>query len=114
MAEYSWIELVRMPEHRDRHFGAKVQCFNAGCEKVRCENFDIIGNLDADITFGKDYFEFLLAKFSADAETWRGRNPVCGRDDLVRFSIYGDGTRFWCMSVLPTRKFRRDWWLRAR
>src|SRR5258708_20095183 len=68
MAEYSWIELVRMPERRDRHFGAKVQCFNAAWEKVRCDNFDIIGSLDADITFAKDYFDFLLAKFSADAE----------------------------------------------
>jgi glycosyltransferase involved in cell wall biosynthesis len=68
MTEYSWIELVRMPERRDRHFGAKVQCFNAAWAKVRCDNFDIIGNLDADITFGKDYFDFLLAKFSADAE----------------------------------------------
>jgi glycosyltransferase involved in cell wall biosynthesis len=68
MTEYSWIELVRMPERRDRHFGAKVQCFNAAWAKVHCDNFDIIGNLDADITFGKDYFDFLLAKFSADAE----------------------------------------------
>ena len=68
MAEYPWIDLIRMPEHRDRHFGAKVQCFNAALEKVRCDNFDIIGNLDADITFGKDYFDFLLSKFSADAE----------------------------------------------
>jgi biofilm PGA synthesis N-glycosyltransferase PgaC len=65
MAEHSWIELVRMPEHRDRHFGAKVQCFNAGLDKLRDENFDIIGNLDADITMGEDYFQFLLTKFAA-------------------------------------------------
>ena len=25
-----WIELIRMPEHRDRSFAAKVHCFNAG------------------------------------------------------------------------------------
>jgi biofilm PGA synthesis N-glycosyltransferase PgaC len=68
LADYPWIELVRMPERRDRHFAAKVQCFNAGCEKVRYEDFDIIGNLDADITFGKDHFEFLLAKFAADSK----------------------------------------------
>src|SRR3974390_262376 len=30
-----WIEFVRMPEHRDRHFAAKVQCFNTGYEKAR-------------------------------------------------------------------------------
>jgi poly-beta-1,6-N-acetyl-D-glucosamine synthase len=61
-----WMELVRMPEHRDRHFAAKVQCFNAGYEGVRLENADIIGNLDADITMGEDHFQFLLDKFNAD------------------------------------------------
>jgi glycosyltransferase involved in cell wall biosynthesis len=66
MQDYSWIELVRMPERRDRHFAAKVQCFNAGLEKVDQLTFDVIGNLDADITFDPDYFEFLLAKFATD------------------------------------------------
>jgi len=66
LAEYPWMELIRMPERRDRHFAAKVQCFNAGYERLRGEDFDIIGNLDADITFEGDYFEFLLAKFAAD------------------------------------------------
>jgi glycosyltransferase involved in cell wall biosynthesis len=63
--EHSWIELVRMPEHRDRHFAAKVQCFNAGAERVQGESF---GNLDADITFGPDYFEYLLSKFAGDLQ----------------------------------------------
>jgi poly-beta-1,6-N-acetyl-D-glucosamine synthase len=66
LADRPWIELVRMPEHRDRHFSAKVQCFNAGYEKLRGQSFDVIGNLDADITFGKDHFEFLLSMFAAD------------------------------------------------
>lgn len=61
-----WIELVQMPERRDRHFAAKVQCFNAGYERIGKASYDIIGNLDADITFGEDYFEFLLGKFSED------------------------------------------------
>lgn len=63
---YDWIQLLRMPEHRDRHFAAKVECFNAAYEKVRNESYDIIGNLDADITFDKDYIEFLLGKFAED------------------------------------------------
>jgi glycosyltransferase involved in cell wall biosynthesis len=61
-----WIELVRMPEHRDRQFAAKVQCFNAGYARLRGLAYDIIGSLDADITFGPDYVEFLLAKFAVD------------------------------------------------
>ena len=59
-----WIELVRMPEHTVRNFAAKVTCFNAGYEKVRNLNYDVIGNLDADISFDSDYFEFLLKKMT--------------------------------------------------
>lgn len=68
LGRYPWMELVRMPEHRDRHFAAKVGCFNAGFDRVRDEDFDVVGNLDADITFGSDYFEFLLARFAADSK----------------------------------------------
>lgn len=62
----TWVELIRMPEHRDRSFAAKVTCFNAGYERVKNIGYDIIGNLDADISFEQDYFEFLLKKFSED------------------------------------------------
>ena len=68
LAANSWIELVRMPEHRDRQFAAKVNCFNAGYARVKALDYDIVGNLDADITFEKDYFEFLVTKFSENPE----------------------------------------------
>jgi poly-beta-1,6-N-acetyl-D-glucosamine synthase len=58
-----WIDLIRMPEHRDRQFAAKVNSFNAGYAGLRGVDYDIIGNLDADISFEPDYFEFLLSKF---------------------------------------------------
>src|SRR5215831_13966668 len=48
LAEYPWIELVRMPERRDRHFAAKVRCFNAGFQTVGECTYEVIGNLDAD------------------------------------------------------------------
>jgi biofilm PGA synthesis N-glycosyltransferase PgaC len=66
LAQNSWIELIRLPEHRDRHFAAKVNCFNAGYDKVKGSSYDIIGNLDADISFDRDYFEFLMGKFAED------------------------------------------------
>jgi biofilm PGA synthesis N-glycosyltransferase PgaC len=59
----SWIEFLRMPERRERQFAAKVQCFNAGYERIKDMSYDIIGSLDADISFGSDYFAFLLSKF---------------------------------------------------
>ena len=55
-----------MPERRDRQFAAKAQCFNAGHERGCGEDYDIIGNLDADATFKRAYFEFLLAQYAAD------------------------------------------------
>ena len=63
--QHDFIELMRMPERRDRSFAAKAQCFNAGFERIRNLDFDIIGSLDADISFGPDYFEFLVGKFQS-------------------------------------------------
>ena len=48
------MELVRRPEHADRQFAAKVHCFRAGYERVKRLEFDIVGNLDADLTFEPD------------------------------------------------------------
>jgi poly-beta-1,6-N-acetyl-D-glucosamine synthase len=66
--ENTWIELIRMPERCDRQFAAKARAFNAGCERLKGLNFDIIGNLDADITFDQDYFSYLLSKFQSSPE----------------------------------------------
>ena len=63
---YPWIELVRRPEHQERHFAAKVHCFNAGLKVLPESDYDILGNLDADITCENDYFEFLLEQFAED------------------------------------------------
>ncbi len=64
--KYNWIQLLRMPEHKEHNFAAKAYCFNAGYQTVKDIDidFDVIGNLDADISFEKDYFEFLLGKLS--------------------------------------------------
>lgn len=59
-----WMELVRMPERKERDFAAKVNCFRAGQQKVKDLSYDIIGNLDADISFDEQYFEYLLGKFA--------------------------------------------------
>lgn len=66
-ARYPWIKLVRMSERKERDFAGKVGAFNAGYEQVREIDFQIIGNLDADITFEPEYFGFLLGKFAANS-----------------------------------------------
>ena len=70
--EYDWIELVQLPERRERDFAGKAEAFNAGYSRLASlgsestTSWDLIANLDADITFAPDYFEFLLQKFSAN------------------------------------------------
>jgi biofilm PGA synthesis N-glycosyltransferase PgaC len=67
-AEHPWIELVRMPERKERHFAGKVHAFNAGHQRVQGLKYDIVGNLDADISFDGQYFESLLEKFALDPQ----------------------------------------------
>lgn len=67
LARYDWIEMVQMLQHRDRSFAAKVNSFNAGFERVKHLNYEVIGNLDADLSFEKGYLEFLMGKFAEDS-----------------------------------------------
>jgi biofilm PGA synthesis N-glycosyltransferase PgaC len=65
-AGHSWIELVRMPERRERNFAGKVGAFNAGYERVKGIPYDVIGSLDGDTSFDEQYFAFLLGKLAED------------------------------------------------
>jgi len=61
--KYEWIDILCRKPHADRNFAAKVKCFNTGYKEIEKNEYDIIGNLDADISFGPDYFEYILNKF---------------------------------------------------
>lgn len=74
-AQYPWIELVRMPERRERHFAGKVTAFMAGQERLADLDYDIIGNLDADITCDNEYFSFLMARFQEYPRLGVGGTP---------------------------------------
>ncbi len=102
LPEHPWIELVRRPQRQDRHFAGKVYAFNAGYERVKGLRYEVLGNLDADISFDKDHFEFLLRKFSEDPalgvagtvfteegynsakDSFEGRKHVSGQCQLFR------------------------------
>jgi biofilm PGA synthesis N-glycosyltransferase PgaC len=60
---HSWIQLIHRPQRLDRNFAGKAHAFNEGFERIRSLPFDVIGNLDADISFERDYFEFVVGKF---------------------------------------------------
>jgi len=63
-----WIELLRMPERRDRNFAGKVHAFNAGYALVKGLNFDVVGSLDADLSFDAELFSFLLGKLTKEPD----------------------------------------------
>ena len=89
---FPWIQLVSRPQHVDRSFAGKVRAFNAGFEEVQSLGFDVVGNLDADISFESDYMEFLLRKFSEDPLLGVAGTPFTqdGGYDSARDSFEGE------------------------
>ena len=67
-AQQPWMELICMPERSERHFAGKVLAFNAGYAKLKGLNYDVIGNLDADVSFETEHFGFLVARFAEDPQ----------------------------------------------
>jgi glycosyltransferase involved in cell wall biosynthesis len=105
---YAWIELIRLPEHRDRSFAAKVTAFNTAYQQLAGVDYDVIGNLDGDISFAPTYLEFLLKQFeripglgvagtpfiepgySSYADSYEGEQHVPGGCQLFRRACFED------------------------
>ncbi len=62
--QFPWIRLLRLERSAVRHFAGKAHAVNAGFASLKEIDFDLVGNLDADITLPPDYYEFLLSKFN--------------------------------------------------
>jgi len=91
-SRYQWIELFRMPQRINRSFAGKVHAFNAGLERARSLEFDVIGNLDADLSFDPEYLEFLSGKFAEDPRLGVAGTPFTEDDgyDTARDSFEGE------------------------
>lgn len=91
-SRHSWIELVRHPSGPNRSFAAKVHAFNYGFERIRALSFDIVGNLDGDLSFEPDYLEFLMRKFADDPALGVAGTPFTedGGYDTARDSFEGE------------------------
>lgn len=85
LAENPWIELVRTPERKERHFAGKVMAFNTGYERVKHLSYNIIGNLDADLSFEKDYFEYLLSRLAENPKLGVAGTPFIEDDKHYDF-----------------------------
>lgn len=119
---HDWIEVVEMPRHRDRSFAAKVHCFNAGYLKVKALEHEVVGNLDADISFERDHLEFLLQRFaedpdlgvagtifreegySSEIDSFEGQHHVSGQCQLFRRQCFED-----IEGYVPHRAGGIDW-----
>ncbi len=91
-SRYQWIELSKTPQRIDRNFAGKVHAFNAGLERARLLEFDVIGNLDADLSFDPEYLEFLIGKFAEDPRLGVAGTPFTedGGYDTARDSFEGE------------------------
>jgi glycosyltransferase involved in cell wall biosynthesis len=89
---FSWIQFVQRPARLDRSFAGKVHAFNVGLEQVQSLPFEVIGNLDADLSFEADYLEFLLRKFAEDPQLGVAGTPFTedGGYDSARDSFEGE------------------------
>jgi glycosyltransferase involved in cell wall biosynthesis len=121
-AKYGWMELLNLPIRQDRSFAAKVHAFNAGFERVKNLEYDVIGNLDSDLSFDADYCEFLLNKFeenaslgvagtifreegySSETDSFEGQNHVAGGCQLFRRRCFQD-----IGGYIPNRAGGIDW-----
>ncbi len=95
VAQHDWIELVRQPERTERHFAGKVCAFNAGYARVKDLEYDLIGNLDADVSFEEDYFAFLIRKLAENPRLGVAGTPYReernAKYDYRFASIYREG-----------------------
>lgn len=121
-SRYTWIELVTRPQRADRSFAGKVFAFNAGLDRVKSLNFEVLGNLDSDVSFEPDYLAFLLQKFETDPklgvagtpfvengydsgkDSFEGENHVAGACQLFRHDCFQEVGGF-----IPNRAGGVDW-----
>jgi len=89
---FPWIEMLQRSPHLDRSFAAKVHAFNTGLERVQSLPFEVIGNLDADLSFEPDYLEFLIRNFCKDPKLGVAGTPFTeeGGYDSARDSFEGE------------------------
>jgi len=121
-SRFGWIEVIRREPRTQRHFAGKVEAFNTGLDRLKSLDFEIIGNLDADLSFDRDYLEFLLRKFAEDSklgvagtpflengydsasDSFEGANHVAGGCQLFRRQCFEE-----IGGYVPNRAGGIDW-----
>jgi glycosyltransferase involved in cell wall biosynthesis len=60
---FTFIELLRVEDNQQWSFSSKVNALRLAYENLKSIDYEFLGILDADISFGPDYFERLIACF---------------------------------------------------
>lgn len=81
--QYSFIKLLRIESEKKRNFGAQVRAFLKGFEIVKNMQYDFIGNLDADVSFDKDYYQKIIDQFNIDKKLGLAGGYICEEQDGV-------------------------------
>jgi glycosyltransferase involved in cell wall biosynthesis len=104
---HPWIELVRQPPRKDRSFAGKAHAVNLALERVKDVAHEVVGNLDADVSFEPDYMEFVVSKFAHNAKLGVAGTPFTevGGYDSTRDSFEGQN-----YVAGPCQLFRRACW----
>ena len=102
---YPWIELVCRTQDPDRNFASKSHSVALAFARTKSLEFDIVGNLDADVSFEADYMEFLMQKFSEDPGLGVAGTPFTqdGNYDSSKDSFEGEN-----YVAGPCQLFRRE------
>lgn len=64
--KYIFIDFIALSPNKERNFGSKVNALNKALKKLEGMEFDFIGNLDADVTLDKSYYEKVFRKFQSN------------------------------------------------
>jgi hypothetical protein len=91
-ARCPWIDLVHRAQDPDRNFASKAHAVNSGLERLNSLQFEVVGNLDADVSFEPDYMEFLMRRFSEDPKLGVAGTPFTqdGNYDSSKDSFEGE------------------------
>ncbi len=63
---HNFILLLCRSDDQERNYGNKARAFKLGYEQLKNLEYDFVGNLDADVSFGPAYYEEALSKFDAN------------------------------------------------
>ena len=80
--QYKFIDLIALPPKKQRNFSSKVNALNQALIRFEQTEYDFIGNLDADVTLDRSYYEEVFHTFQS--------NPKLGIAGGIILDCIGD------------------------